>query len=379
MTDPDRPKRIRNALTKGKASWFRAPGRVNLMGDHTDYNDGFVLPMAVQLDCVIASVRANDGRVTVRSLEFDDEVSVAADGSQDPSSVNPEWGRYVAGVVSVLAKKGRAPVGIEAVLSSTVPAGSGLSSSAALEVSIALALLDAARLDMPKLDIALACRQAEQFATGVPCGIMDQLASLLGKKSHALLIDCRSVTVRPLRIPEGVGVVAIHSGVQRALALSDYGERRDSCVRAAESLGLTALRDAELEQVSDDPRARHVVTENARVHLTAEALEAGRLDRLGRFFLESHRSLKEDFEVSTPELDVLVDALAAAGAAGARLTGAGFGGCVVAVALKSQIDEIAKQAADAYQKSTGLEPAIYQVSAVDGAGPIKPFPPSREK
>lgn len=370
MTDAGRLDKIRNLLGSGRASWFRAPGRVNLMGDHTDYNDGFVLPLAIGLDCIIASVRTQTGKVSVKSIEFDEEVSVAADGSEDPSSVAPQWGRYVAGVVSVLAKKGRSPTGIEAVLSSTVPAGSGLSSSAALEVSVALALLDAAGLQMPKLDIALACRQAEQIATGVPCGIMDQLASLLGKKSHALLIDCRSLAVKTVSTPSEIGIVAIHSGLQRALAYSKYAERRRACVRAAETLGLTALRDAELEQVSNDPRARHVVTENSRVHRTARALESGKLNRVGRLFLESHQSLKEDFEVSTPELDALVDALLDAGASGARLTGAGFGGCVVGVAPENQIKEIATRAADSYKKSTGVEPTIYPVSAVDGAGPL---------
>lgn len=342
------------------------------MGDHTDYNEGWVLPMAIQLDCVIASVRSRGAQVTVRSLDMGEEVTVAADGSDDPSSAEPEWGRYVAGVVTALARRGRAAVGIDSAISSTVPPGSGLSSSAALEVAVALALLEASRFELPKLDIAIACRQAEQMATGLPSGIMDQMVSLLGRRGHALLIDCKSLETHPVRLPAGIAVIAVHSGIARRLAGSEYAQRRKSCVAAAEALGLTSLREADYEQVASNPRARHVVTENSRVLRTVHTFESGDSGEAGRLFAESHESLRTDFEVSTPELDALVEALLGSGAAGARLTGGGFGGCVVALVDEQRADAIAEEAAASYTKKTGLRPTVYMCTPVAGAGKVKP-------
>jgi galactokinase len=347
--------------------WFRAPGRVNLIGEHTDYNDGFVLPLAVDRECVVAARPAPT--VRVRSLDLGGTVEVAADGSTDPPAVQPAWGRYVAGVVRELAGRGRPAVGMEATLASSVPLGSGLSSSAALEVGCAVALAGLAGWDPGRGELAEACRSAEELAVGVPCGIMDQLASLAGRAGCAILIDCRSLTVEPVPIPDRLAVVVVHSGVARTLDTSAYADRRRACERLARDLGLDALRDATADQVAGDPLARHVVSENARVLATVDALRAGDAERLGRLLVESHASLRDDFAVSTPELDVLVSELVAAGAYGARLTGAGFGGCVVAVCDADEAGDIAARACDRYRALTGREPTALRCRAVDGAGP----------
>jgi galactokinase len=348
---------------------FRAPGRLNLMGDHTDYTEGFVLPLAIDRETVITARYTDDGRVRVRSDGHDGVVDVAADGSSDPQAMAPAWGRPIAGVTAVLAARGRGAIGVEAEISSTVPEGSGLSSSAAFEVAVALALCAAAGLALDRRELALACQEAEHLSTGVPSGVMDQLASLYGVAGTALLIDCRSLAIEEVPLPDGLGVVAVHSGVARRLDATPYAERRAACEAAARGLGLASLRDATYEQVRDDPIARHVVTENRRVHATAEALRAGDVERAGALFEESHASLRDDFGVSTTELDVLVEELERAGAYGARLTGAGFGGSVVAIAPAAEAGAVAGAAADAYARRTGLEPTVFVCRAVDGAGP----------
>jgi galactokinase len=333
---------------------FRAPGRVNLIGDHTDYNDGFVLPVAVDLDCVIHATPRDDAVVNVAWLD-------GGAGSD----------RYANAVRAVLAEYGRADVGIDAEVSSTIPVGSGLSSSAALEVALALALCDAAGLELAPTELALACQRAERLATGVPCGIMDQLSSVAGRGGCALLIDCRSLEVEPILLPEGLAIVVVHSGLPRALEHSAYAERRAACEAAAAGLGLAALRDATPEQVANEPRARHVVSENARVLEAADALRVGDVDRLGSLMSASHVSLRDDFEVSTPELDALVAALGRTGAVGARLTGAGFGGCVVALTPAVDAAGLAARAADDYHRQTGLTPTSYVCRASAGAGPLE--------
>jgi galactokinase len=365
----------------GPARSFRAPGRVNLIGDHTDYNEGFVLPVALQLECVVEARPRADGVVSVRSLDVEGgrELELAADGSVEPSSVEPPWGRYAAGVLRVLAERGRPAIGIDATVSSTVPPGAGLSSSAALEVALALALCDAAGFSPPPSELALACQRAELIATGVPCGIMDQLTSLAGRSGHALLIDCRSLAVEPIALPDALATVVVHSGMPRALAESAYGERRRSCEEAAARLGVSSLRDATLEQVSDDPRARHVVSENDRVLAAARALAASDGPALGGLLSESHSSLRDDFEVSTPELDALVAALLDAGALGARLTGAGFGGCVVALTPRADAERMLDAATAQYRAETGLEPTSFVVRAADGAGALPAAEPGSRR
>jgi galactokinase len=345
----------------------RAPGRVNLIGDHTDYNEGFVLPMAIDLASVVEGERRDDGVVRLQSRDYHAAVELPADGSIDPPSV-AGWGNYAAGVIRSLAERGRPAVGLDATISSTVPIGSGLSSSAAHSVSVALALCHSAAFELPPLELALAARHAERIASGVPLGIMDQLASVAGRAEHALLIDCRSLEVTPVPLPPELAVLAVHSGMPRVLADSAYAERRAACEAAAARLGLPSLRDATPGQVTDDPKARHVVSENARVLEAARALEAGDLAALGPLLAASHASLRDDYEVSTPELDALVAALEDAGALGARLTGAGFGGCVVALARLGEADALLERAVERYSDETGLQPTAYRFRAVDGAG-----------
>ncbi len=348
--------------------WFRAPGRVNLIGDHTDYHDGFVLPLAVDRDCVVAARPRDEGRVTVRSVELGGAVDVAADGTDEPAAVDPAWGRYVAGVVRALADARRAPVGLDAVLSSTVPVGSGLSSSAALEVGVALALADAAGFKLPATELARACQRGEHLATGVPSGVMDQLVALLGRADHALLIDCRTLVADPVAMPDALAVLVVNSGLPRTLAGSAYAERRADGERVAARLGVRTLRDAPLDAVRDELRARHVVTENQRVLEFADALRAGDTAVLGSLLLTSHASLRDDYAVSAPELDLAVDLLVEHGAIGARLTGAGFGGCVVALIPRPQVRAVASETVARYRAETGLDAEAFEVHAVDGAG-----------
>jgi galactokinase len=292
----------------------------------------------------------------VCSREIEGTVELPADGHVDPISVAPAWGRMVAGVLAALAARGRAPVGLDAEIASDVPVGSGLSSSAAVAVAVAVACAHTARMTLHRIDLALAARDAEHAASGVPCGVMDQMASVFGQAGHALLLDCRTLQITPVALPRAVAVVVVHSGVARRLEQSAYAQRRAACEAAATRLGVASLRDARPEQVAGDPIARHVVSENERVREFVDALRGGDVERCGELMLESHASLRDDFGVSTVELDRLVDRLVAAGAYGARLTGAGFGGCAVALCA-------ADRAADVAQRTEG-----WIMHAANGAG-----------
>jgi galactokinase len=350
---------------------LRAPGRVNLIGDHTDYNDGFCLPLAIDRECVITGSPRSDGRVTIRSRELAGTVDLAADGSAEAGAVEPAWGRFVAGVLRSLHDLGRDPVGFDGTVASTVPAGSGLSSSSALSIALTLALAEVGGLELTdRRDVARAALRGEVLATGVPGGLMDQMASLFGVADHALLLDCRSLEVTPVALPRSHAVLVVHSGVARTLVGSSYAERRAACERAANRLGVTALRDATLEQVADNRFARHVVTENQRVLDFARALADDDVNALGPLLLASHASLRDDYAVSTPELDLLVELLVEHGAIGARLTGAGFGGCVVAMVQRNHADDCAAKTVAAYDEHTGLQAHAFVVHAVDGAGPV---------
>jgi galactokinase len=349
---------------------WRAPGRVNLIGDHTDYQQGLCLPIAIDREVAIAYRPRDDARIVVRSLDFEGTVAIDAAGTDDPPRIEPAWGRVVGGVVRVLAASGRPPVGIDAAVASTVPIGSGLSSSAAFEVALAGALAEVAAWPLTGLPLALAAQEAEHIGTGMPCGLMDQLASVSGRAGHALLLDCRSLAVEAIALPAGLAVVVVHSGLPRSLESSAYAQRRAACEAAAARLGLQSLRDATPEQVGDDPFARHVVSENARVERFAVALRANDVDALGRLAVESHRSLADDFAVSTPELDLLVSLATESGAYGARLTGAGFGGCIVALAPAADAAEMIARTVDRYRARTGLEAVAFVAQAVDGAGPV---------
>lgn len=320
-----------------------APGRVNLIGDHTDYTGGWCLPIALQWGTTVTGTSGGD-RIVVGS-DLDGATVTLPRSGVDPASLKG-WARFVAAVVTEV----RPSQGFTGRISTTLPVGAGLSSSAALEIALALAL----GFDGDPLALAETARRAEFAAVGVPCGIMDQLASTCGRAGHALLIDCDRCTVEDVAIPEGADICIIDPGQPRSLADSAYAERRAACAAAAEVIG--PLRDATFDAVAAIPdeilrrRARHVVTENQRVLDTVAALRDGDWPAVGQAMLASHRSLRDDFEVSTPLLDETVDRLARTpGVFGARLTGAGFGGSVVAVcevgALSTAVRVIPSQGA----------------------------------
>ena len=323
----------------------RAPGRVNLIGDHTDYQDGWCLPVAINREVRIAwSARA------------DDQLDVA---SVDVPDGDVQFARLVAASREALDQRGRRSVGIDARIRSTLLIGAGLSSSAAVEVALALTLATAARLDLSRRELALAAQEIEQRATGVPCGVMDQMASVFGVAGHALLLDCRTLDVTPVALPESVELLVVHSGQARRLQTSAYAERRAACVAAAGRLGLASLRDANLADVRDDPLARHVVSENARVLAFVDALRSGDVHGAGALMNASHASLRDDFRVSTRALDTLVEQLRHEGAHGARLTGAGFGGCAIALMPAGRAAPVADSLAGRYR--------AFPVRAVTGA------------
>ena len=344
----------------------RAPGRVNLIGDHTDYQGGLCLPIAIDRDVLIGFRARRDGRVHVRSLDLEAEAELSA------AQVEP-WARPIAETLALPAMRSDTTFpGFDAAITSTVPIGSGLSSSAAFAVALAIVTAEIAGVTLTRVEIALAAQEVEQRATGVPCGIMDQLASVAGHAGHALLLDCRTLEITPVPIPESVGVLVIHSGLERQLAGSAYAQRRAACEAAAERLGVETLRDATVEQVADDPIARHVVTENTRVAAFADALARGEIAEAGALMTASHRSLRDNFEVSTPELDLLVELSVGEGAYGARLTGAGFGGCIVALVAPDDLDALAATVTDRYRSETGRAPNAFAVAAVEGAGLVEP-------
>ena len=351
---------------------FRAPGRVNLIGGQVDYHEGWVVSMAIDRDVSVSVRPRADNRVIARSDDIEGVVDLAADATDDPRAVRPAWGRAVGGALRVLADAGRPAVGADLQISSTVPVGGGLSSSAAFEVAVALALNDVAGFSLPPQELALAAQRAEHVATGVPCGTQDQLASVFGREGHALMIDCRTFAIEPLPLPDTISVLVVHSGVPRTLEGSPYAERRADSEAVATRLGVRVLRDATLEQVHDEPRGLHAVSEMFRVRAFADALRAVDVEALGPLMLASHASSRDNMEVSTPELDALVELLMDAGAIGARLTGAGFGGCVVALVPVERADVIATKATAAYRSRTGLDPTAWIVRAADGAGPSGP-------
>jgi galactokinase len=331
-----------------RARLFRAPGRVNLIGDHTDYNDGLVLPMAIGEATLVRARRRDDRRLIVQAHDLGERAEVDLD-APSPTAV-AGWRSYVEGVARILLEQGLPLRGADLAVRSELPMGSGLSSSAALTVGTALALLAVSDLPAEPLAIARAAQETEHRFAGARVGIMDPLVVLLGRAGCALLLDCRSLETRhvPLRLGEHAFVLA-DSGVRHAIGDSGYNTRREECEEAALLLGRRSLREVRLEELPDLPRrlpdplarrARHVVTENARTAETAEALAGGDLARVGAAMLASHRSLHEDYEVTVPELDRLVALAMDAGALGARMTGGGFGGSVVALVPRTVLPHL---------------------------------------
>lgn len=352
----------------------RAPGRVNLIGEHTDYNDGFVLPMAIDRSVWIALRPRPDGVVHVHSLDFGE------DGWFDVGALRKGeagWLEYLKGTAWVLQEAGHLPGGWEGVVAGDVPLGAGLSSSAALELASLRAFAVASGLPWQPAAMALLGQKAENSWVGVNCGIMDQMISAVGREGHALLIDCRTLDARAVPLPGGTAVVVLDTATRRGLVDSAYNERRRQCEAAARHFGVPALRDVDVATFEAhaarlDPvtarRARHVVTENARTLEAAEAMQAGDAVRLGALMDASHASLRDDFEVSSDALDHMVRlARGAEGCYGARMTGAGFGGCAVALVDAARADAFARSVAAAYARESGREPAVYVCHAADGA------------
>jgi galactokinase len=343
----------------------RAPGRVNLIGEHTDYNDGFVLPMAIDLELRLRFQPRVDGRVRLRSPQGQPERLDLPSGGE-----LPVWGRYVEGVRSLLDL----PAGIDGEISSDVPLGAGLSSSAALELATARALVAANGQAWDALAVARLAQRAEIEFAGTRCGIMDQLAVALGVAGHALFIDCRSLDVRAVPLPPGLAIVVCDSAKPRQLAGSAYNDRRSACEEAARGLGVPALRDATLDMLDRLPpglakRARHVVTENQRVLDFVAALEANHTQRLGELMYSSHASLRDLFEVSCPELDLLVELAAdLPGCVGSRLTGAGFGGCTVSLVESTAAESFSQELVARYRGQMKLPARAWVCQAGDGAG-----------
>ncbi len=361
-----------------------APGRVNLIGEHTDYNEGFVLPIAVDRFLFVAARKRNDRLVRIVAADLEDSDEFSLDSiERDPQNL---WRNYPRGVAHVLQQEGVALKGMEAVIASDIPIGAGLSSSAAIEVGTALAFLHLAQTEVPRPILAQWCQRAEHEFAGVQCGIMDQMIALLGKESHALLLDCRDLSHELVPLPKGIAFVVADTGVPRSLAASEYNIRRQQCQEAVQVLSqllgrpLKSLRDVSLDELGQvfnempDPirrRARHVLTENSRVHAFQEAMRESALRRAGSLLLASHASLRDDYEVSCRELDAMVAALMSVnGVFGARLTGAGFGGACLAMVREDEVQTILAEVPDRYRQRVGdnaPEPALFVVRPANGA------------
>jgi len=365
------PERLTAAAPPGADVLAWGPGRANLIGEYTDFNDGFVLPMALDAR-TWALGRAGGGRLRVRSLDAPGEVIVDLATGDGPRE---GWGVYARAVVLAIREAGFVPTGFDGVIASDVPPGAGLSSSAAVEVALALALLPQ---PPDPLTLALLCQRAENAFVGVQCGIMDQLSSTAGVDGHALLIDCRALSVRPVPVPADLRIVLLDSAVRRSLTDGRYNEVREECEAAALALGVAALRDVDERGLevgasalspSQLRRARHVISEDRRTLEAAAALASGDLPRLGALFAESHRSLAEDLQVSTPELDALVHiARDTPGVVGARLTGAGFGGCTVNLVRAAEAESAGPRILERYRSETGKIGRWWSSSPAVGAG-----------
>lgn len=356
----------------------RAPGRVNLIGEHTDYNDGFVMPMAINRAVWLAVRPRDDGRVVIHSLDFDEPIDFNVnDFSKDTSSP----AEYVKGVAWALQDAGHELIGFEGIMKGDVPIGAGLSSSAALELAVARTFAALSDLEWDAATYALLAQKAENQWVGVNSGIMDQMISAAGDEGHALLIDCRSLDTEITPLPSDTAVVVLDTGTRRELVGSAYNERRAQCEAAAKHFGVEKLRDVSVEEFEaghqglDDVtyrRGKHVVTENARVMQAKEAMHADDAKTLGKLLNASHVSLRDDFEVSSDALNSIVDAAQAHPACyGARMTGAGFGGCAVALVDSSQIDNFVQQVEAQYTKNTSYTPAIYVTTATAGAAVVE--------
>ena len=358
--------------------FYQAPGRVNLIGEHTDYNDGFVLPCAIDYQAIIAATPRDDQKVVVTAAAFDGqttefELALPVEPSEDAT-----WSNYVRGVATALLERGLTLKGANMAIIGNVPQGAGLSSSACLEVCTGLALTRMSGHDVSLKDLALIGQEAENKYVGVNCGIMDQMVSARGEEGHAMLLDCRSLDTRPVAIPEGAAVVIINSNKKRGLVDSEYNTRRQQCEAVAKHFEVKALRDITVEMLEARKdelnevayrRARHVVTEDVRTLEASEVMPRGDLKRMGELMAASHTSMRDDFEITVPEIDAIVDIVkdVIGEEGGVRMTGGGFGGCVVALAPESKVEAIRQAIDSQYKTVTGLVADIYVCKASQGA------------
>ncbi|MBY6197240.1 galactokinase [Vibrio hangzhouensis] len=361
--------------------FIQAPGRVNLIGEHTDYNDGFVLPCAINYQTVVAAAKRDDNIVRVVSVDYQDATDEFDLTEEIAFQDNKMWANYIRGVVKFLMARGYQIGGADISVSGNVPQGAGLSSSAALEVVIGQTFKTLYDLNISQAEIALNGQQAENEFVGCNCGIMDQLISAEGQENHALLIDCRSLETQPVSMPEDMAVVIINSNKKRGLVDSEYNTRREQCEEAARIFGVKALRDVTIEQFNarvnelDEmvaKRARHVITENDRTVEAAKALSNGDMKRMGELMAQSHASMRDDFEITVKEIDTIVDIVKAVigEQGGVRMTGGGFGGCVVSLVPPALVDAVKSALAEQYEAATGLKESIYVCQAKDGAGQV---------
>ena len=367
------------ALFGAAATIYRAPGRVNLIGEHTDYNDGFVLPAAIEFYCSVAAAARPDRKLVIYSENFNE----SAEGNLDAISgiAKNHWSGCPLGVAWAIEASGKRLKGANLLICGDVPLGAGLSSSAAIEVATGFALLDQSELPVDLKNLAEACRKAENDFVGAHVGIMDQFVSCHGRASHALLLDCRSLEHNLVKLPSGIQLVICNSMVKHEISSSQYNVRRAECEQGVRTLravlpAIHALRDVNLAQLEEHrgllspkvySRCHHVVTENGRVQSAVAAFESGDLRGLARLMSDSHRSLRDDYEVSSKELDLLVElAVAQPGVIGARMTGGGFGGCTINLVESSAVEPFKRNVAGGYFEGTGRKPEIYVSRAADG-------------
>jgi galactokinase len=369
-------------MFRSKPRFFQAPGRVNLIGEHTDYSGGYVMPVAINFHARVAATRASARHITFHSRRFQETAVLDLDAP--PQRPSGRWTDYAFGVAITLAKQGCPLAGANLLIDGDIPLGAGLSSSAAFEVVIAISLLGAANQTMTPKDVALFCQAAENDFVGARVGIMDQLTSCIGKKDRALLIDCRTLETDDLPLPTSVSMMVCNTMMKHELASGEYNRRRAQSEEAIEALSehfpVTSLRDVSYEQLLEaqpflDPvlfrRARHVITENARVLAAVQALKSGDLKAFGQLMNASHRSLRDDYEVSSPELDIAAEiAGRTEGVWGSRMMGGGFGGSTISLVDKARVMEVSAFIGQEYSQRSGTDCEIYVCSSADGASEV---------
>lgn len=364
-------------FNKQADAYFHAPGRVNIIGEHTDYNGGFVLPAAINFGTDIAASLRDDRQVNVQALDINQEsVSFSLDDIQFDEKYS--WSNYIRGVLIALLQDYPDIKGVDFVVSGNVPQGSGLSSSASFEIAVLKCFAGLNNLPLDGVQAALKGQQAENEFVGCSCGIMDQLISAMGKKDQAMLLDCRSLEIQYTHIPKGLNLFIVNSNVKRGLVDSEYNLRREQCEEAAKAMNIESLRDADMAMLESYKanmsdvafvRARHVITENERTLATLSSLNKGEIEKVSQLMRESHLSMKNDFAITTSQIDYLVDlihsVLGAQG--GVRMTGGGFGGCVVALVPDNLIEQIRTKVESDYQAETGIKESIFVCTAEQGA------------